>query len=67
MDEEETEDVREAEEFVAQEIIPSENSVSPPMENFTEQTAETSEAVIPVWILIRHRQKIFRSFPESIL
>ena len=30
MDEEETEDVREAEEFVAQEIIPSENSVSPP-------------------------------------
>ena len=47
MDEEETEDVREAEEFVAQEIIPSENSVSPPMENFTEQTSEKDFQKLP--------------------
>ena len=63
MDEEETEDVREAEEFVAQEIIPSENSVSPPMENFTEQTAETSEAVIPVLDINTASAEDFQKLP----
>ena len=63
MDEEETEDVREAEEFVAQEIIPSENSVSPPMENFTEQTSETSEAVIPVLDINTASAEDFQKLP----
>ena len=52
MDEEETEDVREAEEFVA-----------PPMENFTEQTSETSEAVIPVLDINTASAEDFQKLP----